>query len=312
MPAAFATALTLTLTLTLAAALSGCGGDTSESVRVQQSDAVKGSGKGWQPSDAPDSGKLQAATDASLVQSRSGDPLGSRRDASALEDGDDDLDAGGQMKPTTAKPASADSADPCANGSAGRSEICNTIDDDCDKKVDEDCECPSTEPVACYEGPSATMNVGSCRAGTRSCAQGMLGPCLDAVLPSAETCNEVDDDCNGQVDDLPSLLEDTQNCGRCGNVCARGESCCEGRCVNPRGEDPQHCGGCGMACTEGALPGCCAGRCVDLMADQTCGRCDNACGLFRLGGGFVCSCKLTETDGPQCVARMDNNEWLCQ
>ena len=188
---------------------------------------------------------------------------------------------------------------------SGRTEICNTIDDDCDKRVDEDCECPSTEPVACYDGPSSTLGVGNCRAGTRSCTAGALGPCLGAVLPSEETCNEVDDDCNGQVDDLPSLVEDTKNCGSCGNECARNESCCDGRCVNPRGDDAAHCGGCGMACTEGERPGCCAGRCVDLLSNSTCGSCNNAC-------GFICACMLTEAEGPRCVAQMDNQEWLCQ
>lgn len=288
--------------------LAGCDLDTREAATVEQSDAVKGGSRGWKPSSAAADEKATSKPDAAVSQTAAS----AAKDAAAKDaevTREDDVDAGAPPKPVNTKPMPAAGSGACATG---RSEICNTIDDDCDKKVDEDCECPSTEPVACYDGPSGTLDVGACRAGTRSCAAGALGPCLGAVLPSAETCNELDDDCNGQVDDLPSLAEDAENCGRCGTVCGRGESCCAGRCVDPRGEDVMHCGACGKACSEGAMPGCCGGRCVDLLTDQTCGRCDNACGLLRLGGGFVCSCALTEREGPQCVAQMNNQEWLCQ
>ena len=295
---------------TLLVVSASCELDTRDPVSSKRSDAVQGGSKGWKPSTGPEStaSASQRERDASAAQASA---TGAKTPDAAAHDArvgqDDELDAGDPpKKPVSTQPT------PNSGCASGRTEICNTIDDDCDKKVDEDCECPSAEPVACYDGPSSTLDVGNCRAGTRSCAAGALGPCLGAVLPSDETCNEIDDDCNGRVDDLPSLVEDTKNCGGCGNECARNESCCAGRCVNPRGEDPMHCGGCGMACTEGERPGCCGGRCVDLLSDPTCGSCDNACGILRLGGGFICSCKLTETDGPQCMAQMDNQEWLCQ
>jgi hypothetical protein len=236
----------------------------------------------------------------------SGKPTPARDAAMSGAGGDDELDAGEGPTPTTMPPDAGD----CALSS--QKEICNTLDDDCDGKVDENCECPSRDEVACYDGPAGTLNVGACRAGTRSCESGALSPCEGAVLPTEETCNERDDDCNGRVDDLPSLAEDVMNCGRCGNVCAYGENCCDGRCVNPFGEDRDHCGGCGMACSEGRVPGCCGGRCVDLSNDATCGTCNNACGLLRLGGGFVCSCMLTLEAGPQCMAQADGDAWLCE
>lgn len=288
-------------------ALAGCELDSRE-LRTGEQGVVRGGSRGWKPSSAPDAAQREAQLDAAIAQTAaSAAKDAAARDAHVTQD---DGDAGAPQKPAAmTKPVQSTANGACATG---RDEVCNTIDDDCDKKVDEDCECPSAQPVACYDGPPGTLDLGSCRAGTRSCAAGALGPCLGAVLPSDETCNELDDDCNGQVDDLASLAQDPENCGRCGKVCARGESCCAGRCVNPRGEDPMHCGACGTVCTEGAMPGCCGGRCVDLLTDQTCGSCNNACGLLRLGGGFICSCKLTETDGPQCVAQMDNQEWLCQ
>jgi hypothetical protein len=199
---------------------------------------------------------------------------------------------------------------PQAEACNTRKEVCNTIDDDCDEKVDEDCECPGDKPVACYDGPAATRGIGSCHAGSRTCQDGVLGECTGAVMPTAETCNGKDDDCNGTVDDAPGLEADLKNCGRCGNACGEGESCCAGRCVNPRtGNDVEHCGKCGNKCTTGALPGCCGGGCVDLLTDTTCGTCDNACGIFKLGAGFGCTCKL-RNEGPQCVARGETDEWM--
>ncbi|MCA9559764.1 MAG: hypothetical protein KC583_14510, partial [Myxococcales bacterium] len=59
---------------------------------------------------------------------------------------------------------------------------------------------------ACYDGPPDTANVGPCRAGARACVAepgsdaSAFGPCEGAVLPAAERCNDVDDDCDGRVD----------------------------------------------------------------------------------------------------------------
>lgn len=318
MPKAFGVRLAAVLFTPLVALLvatSGCDFDTSGeapscngSVCKQKREAVSGEGKSatnWQPP-APTTKtatKRMTVEDAQVEQPTS--------DTEPSKPSAEDEDAGEPRKPTT-KPMvmmMTPEPGPC---SKAQKEICNTIDDDCDKKVDEDCECPSTEPVACYDGPSGTLDVGQCRAGMRACEAGKLGSCNDAVLPGVESCNGVDDDCNGVVDDAPGLDSDIENCGRCGHTCEKGESCCSGRCVNPRGEDKEHCGACGMACTMGALPGCCGGRCVDLLTDQTCGSCTNACGIFKLGAGFICTCKEFE-GGPKCAARNNMDQWmLCQ
>jgi hypothetical protein len=319
MPKAFGVRFILSLVCALLVTTAACQFNTegeapscNGSVCKKRSDAVSGAenaGANWQPTTAP---VVRTASKRVLPEPQSA------ADASgqAVAPLEDDRDAGDAPPKPTTRPMVMTSTPPASTGCSqergSQQEICNTIDDDCDKKVDEDCECPSTEPVACYDGPSGTLDVGMCRAGTRSCESSKLGPCVDAVLPGDEACNGVDDDCNGVVDDAPGLDADLQNCGRCGNVCARGESCCAGRCVNPRGEDREHCGACGTACTEGALPGCCGGRCVDLMTDTTCGSCNNACGIFKLGAGFICTCKELE-GGPRCAARNDMDQWmLCQ
>ena len=73
-------------------------------------------------------------------------------------------------------------------------ETCNGLDDDCDGTVDN-----GFDPgAACESG------VGACvRAGDRVCTADGAGTECGAVsgAPTAETCNGLDDDCDGFVDD---------------------------------------------------------------------------------------------------------------
>ena len=90
----------------------------------------------------------------------------------------------GQVLPTT---------DVCGDG----------IDNDCDGNVDGGCLCPPGEVWQCYTGPSETDSVGVCERGVKVCAaDGMsYGECTGEVTPSAETCNGLDDDCDGSIDE---------------------------------------------------------------------------------------------------------------
>ena len=106
------------------------------------------------------------------------------------------------------------------------------------------------------------------------------------------------------------LGSDENNCGACGNTCARGQVCsagvCSAVCARPLAScgtecidttsDPDHCGGCDMACSngrcvDGSCVACRLGRtecdnvCVNTATDtQNCGRCGNVC---RLGQSCV-------------------------
>jgi hypothetical protein len=99
-------------------------------------------------------------------------------------------------------------------------EICdNLIDDDCDGEIDEHyensaqgnpvraCYCQNeqyTEYCICQDGQRKPCgsNVGACKQGYQVCAKGQWSKCLNAVGPSQELCNSLDDDCNGIIDDV--------------------------------------------------------------------------------------------------------------
>ena len=79
-------------------------------------------------------------------------------------------------------------------------EVCDGIDNDCDGAADED---ETGEPLSrsCYDGPAGTAGVGLCSSGRQSCSAGDFGGCLGQVLPGAEICDDLDNDCDGLPDD---------------------------------------------------------------------------------------------------------------
>ncbi|WP_309890024.1 DNRLRE domain-containing protein [Archangium sp.] len=72
----------------------------------------------------------------------------------------------------------------------------NTFDEDCDGQTDEGCGCG----MPCYTGPSGTLGVGVCQAGTTACQMGRAPWCQGQTRPAPDICStSEDDDCNGIV-----------------------------------------------------------------------------------------------------------------
>ncbi|MGV3625740.1 MAG: MopE-related protein [Archangium sp.] len=120
-------------------------------------------------------------------------------------------------------------------GSVG--ERCNAIDDDCDGSTDE----TFTLGLACTRG------VGACAAsGVTACAADEQTTRCDAIegTPSNETCDGLDDDCDGETDEaLTGCCEPgmTQACGVSLGICVAGMQTCGntrsfGPCIDANGQ----------------------------------------------------------------------------
>jgi hypothetical protein len=180
----------------------------------------------------------------------------------------------------------------CANGLLGvctgavmpQTETCANegADDNCDGAADN---------VLNRDAPcTVASNMGVCRSGTLQCKGAEL-ICVTLAPAAAESCNGMDDDCDGKTDEAFNLQTDSANCGGCGTSCAAGEACCAGKCSNLQ-EDENNCGACGTARACAAGSTCCTGMCVNTMQDDTsCGACGTPCAT----GQSCCAGKCTDT-----------------
>jgi hypothetical protein len=145
----------------------------------------------------------------------------------------------------------------------------------------------------CADVSADPYNCGACG---RVCAAGdtcsggacVAGAVSDIVLNDVSICAVQGlTECGGFC---TNTLNDSHNCGICGNSCPLGAYCeggvclggpcpgltnCSGVCVNVN-YDSYHCGACGTVCPYPTV--CCSGRCVDLSSDWGhCGACEFGC-----------------------------------
>ncbi len=184
--------------------------------------------------------------------------------------------------------------------------------------------------ISCLGGgqPCDTGLQGACSVGRTDCAtEGTTGMCRPIINAGAELCDNVDNDCNGTVDEGESLCDAGQVCdkGTCVGACGTGEFRCDpgftcktGHCIEDACADKlcdagQACraGVCMNACDGVVCPGgeeCQLGRCVDpckavtCSADKVCerGLCVSDCKCRGCKDGLECGGDGRCND-PKCV-----------
>ena len=179
----------------------------------------------------------------------------------------------------------------CANGGFGAcagqvlpsAETCDGVDNDCNGAVDLDA---GGEPLlaACYGGPAGTQGRGLCRGGTAACVNGASGPCVGQIVPAVEICDQRDNDCDGQTDEIAA--------GACACIAGATRACYSGarlsRGVGECRDGQQTC------LPDGSGWGVCDGETVPVA--EQCDGLDNNCNTqiddSVIGVGLDCTVGL--------------------
>lgn len=162
---------------------------------------------------------LAAASGCSSPRDPGDDDVAGDGDADADADGDECLDLDGDG----AGVGDGCTADDCDDTDPGTTDQCGSGCADNPQRLG--CPCSDEGGVhPCYHGPEDTAGRGRCAAGIQRCEGGVLGACTDQTLPSPESCDEFDDDCDGQVDD--GVLNECGTCGACEQSCSGPDEGC--------------------------------------------------------------------------------------
>lgn len=134
--------------------------------------------------------------------------------------------------------------------------------------------CTNGSTRVCYDSAvqanPALRGVGVCTAGSQTCTGTSWGPCAGAGAPSAEVCDNLDNNCNGFVDEgVPSRV--------CASACGEGSEICTagtwGSCSAPTPAPAEICG-------DGADNDC--NGLVDDGCPSACGRVRTRVGLYAI------------------------------
>ncbi len=119
---------------------------------------------------------------------------------------------------------------------------CDGKDNDCNGRVDENCAnlCTPGKRRSCYDGTALSRKKGICKDGIQTCGSNKKwGACIGQVLPRSETCNKIDDDCDGFVDEAYPQQGQACKTNRPG-ICATGFWACQsGKLTCPPSYQPR-------------------------------------------------------------------------
>ncbi len=200
----------------------------------------------------------------------------------------------------------------CAQTTQSSTETCDNLDNNCNGTTDEG------NPGG--GGMCTTGLPGVCSAGTRVCMNGMLA-CNQNTQPSTEMCDNLDNNCNGTVDEgnpggggmcttgLPGVCSaGTRVCTNgmlaCNQNTQSSNETCDGLDNNCNGTSDEGNPGGGMACNTGQVGVCAAGTTACSMGAIVCNRntapstescdgldnnCNGTADEGNPGGGVACS-----------------------
>jgi hypothetical protein len=224
---------------------------------------------------------------------------------------------------------------PCRGAVVARAESCANpgIDDNCDGDPDNIIVFVNIIfPVTLGDPCSLSGQKGVCASGAYACKDDEF-TCVGPTAQNTETtCDGLDEDCDGHVDEVYQFATDEAHCGNCTTMCSGGDLCCSNACVDLGTKD--HCSGCdpcgaGQDCCDGGCvelgtedhctscagcddgETCCDDGCVELGTDDNCHACGDKCGADEDCCGGMCKKVGTSSDCGGCDDACGGGQTCC-